>query len=191
MISEEIFSPVVAALSISVVFLTLFAMLLAEMPFGEWLRIIVHGHAQKAMLMVAAVATAASLYYSESAGFTPCDFCWYQRIAMYPLAALLAVAVLSRSHIDSRYIVALAGAGLSLSIYHYQLEMFPNQAQICSGAVSCTARFVEEFGFVSIAFMAGCGFLTILLLQVLEWRVDYLYARWSEADSEEEEPAAS
>src|SRR5437870_4857275 len=41
--------------------------------------------------VVAAVTTAGSLYYSESAGFTPCELCWYQRIVMYPLVVVLLV----------------------------------------------------------------------------------------------------
>ena len=86
------------------------------------------------------------------------------------------VAVATCSRLDSRYIVTLAGIGLLISVYHYQLQLFPEQAQVCSGqVVSCTVKFVEEFGFVSIPFMAGAGFLTILLLQVAEWRVDYLF----------------
>ena len=36
---------------------------------------------------VALTATAGSLYFSEVAGLEPCTLCWYQRIAMYPLAA--------------------------------------------------------------------------------------------------------
>ena len=32
------------------------------------------------------VAMAGSLYFSESANFVPCKLCWFQRIAMYPLA---------------------------------------------------------------------------------------------------------
>src|SRR5438046_1140050 len=31
-------------------------------------------------LLVAATAIAGSLYYSEVAGFVPCELCWYQRI---------------------------------------------------------------------------------------------------------------
>lgn len=176
MVSEETFSPVVATLSISVVIVVLVSMLLAELRPAETLRVVLYDHAQKGMLAVAAVSMASSLYYSEIADFTPCEFCWFQRIAMYPLAGLLLVAVATRSRLDSRYIVALAGIGLLISIYHYQLQLFPDQAQVCSGAVvSCTVKFVEEFGFVSIPFMAGAGFLTILLMQIAEWRVDYLF----------------
>ena len=97
---------------------------------------------------------------------------------MYPLALLLFVAIITRSRIDSRYIIALAGVGLPLSIYHYQLQLFPDQIKVCAGIVSCTDRNVNQLGFVSIPFMAGSGFLTILLLQLAEWRVDRLYKRW-------------
>ncbi|HEY7762066.1 MAG TPA: disulfide bond formation protein B, partial [Actinomycetota bacterium] len=36
--------------------------------------------------LVALTATLGSLYLSEVAHFVPCELCWYQRIAMYPLA---------------------------------------------------------------------------------------------------------
>ncbi|MBE7520748.1 MAG: disulfide bond formation protein B [Thermoflexaceae bacterium] len=176
MISEETFSPLIATLSISVVLVALMAILVAELRPFETVRVVLYDHAQKGMLTVAAVAMASSLYYSEVANFTPCELCWFQRIAMYPLAVLLLVAVATRDRLGSRYVVALAAIGLSISIYHYQLQLFPDQAQVCSGGVvSCTVKFVDEFGFVSIPFMAGAGFLTILLLQVAEWRVDFLF----------------
>jgi disulfide bond formation protein DsbB len=182
MASEEYVSPLLAFASLSAVFLVLFAMLFAELPSAERLRVIIDQHTQKAMFGVAAVAMASSLYYSEIVGFIPCEFCWYQRIAMYPLALLLLVAIVTRSRIDSRYVVALAAIGLPLSIYHYQLQLFPDQIKVCSGIISCTDRNVDQLGFVSIPFMAGSGFLTILLLQFAEWRVDYLYKRWYGGD---------
>ncbi len=178
MASEALVSPILAAASIAVVFIVLVAMMFAELPFAERLRVVLEQHTQKLMLAVALVATLSSLYYSEVVGFIPCEFCWFQRIAMYPLALLFLVAVVTRSRIDARYIVALAVVGLPLSIYHYQLQLFPEQAGVCSGIVSCTDRNVEEFQIVSIPFMAGAGFLTILLLQIAEWRVDLLYKRW-------------
>ena len=42
---------------------------------------------------IAVVSTVASLWFSEVGGFVPCEFCWYQRIAMYPLVVVLGVAV--------------------------------------------------------------------------------------------------
>jgi len=176
--SEPYVSPVLAAGSIGIVFAALFAILAAEHPAAGRLRTFLTLHGQKAMFAVAATAMASSLYYSEIVHFTPCEFCWFQRIAMYPLAVLLGVAIFTRDRLPAKYLVTLAGVGLALSIYHYQLQLFPNQAQLCTGeAVSCTVRFVEEFGFVSIPFMAGASFLTVLLLQVAAWRIRYLEAR--------------
>ena len=46
---------------------------------------------------MAFVSTLGSLYLSEVARFVPCTLCWYQRIAMYPLALLLGIAAV-RAH---------------------------------------------------------------------------------------------
>src|SRR5205823_14618617 len=46
--------------------------------------------------IVAIVTTLGSLYYSEHAGFVPCELCWYQRILMYPLVIVLGVGWLRR-----------------------------------------------------------------------------------------------
>jgi disulfide bond formation protein DsbB len=112
---------------------------------------------------VAATAMAGSLYYSESAGFVPCELCWYQRIAMYPLVPLLAIAAIRRELLTI-YVVVIAGIGALISIYHYQLQLFPDQASTCSLDVPCTTQYVDVLGFVSIPFMAGCGFLAIIAL---------------------------
>ena len=56
--------------------------------------------AQRLAFSVAAVSTAGSFWFSEVGGFVPCEFCWYQRILMYPLVVVLGVAVwLSLIHI--------------------------------------------------------------------------------------------
>lgn len=179
--SEPTVSPILAAMAIASVLLAALTLMSVELRGASPVRALLHDHAQKLMALVAGVATFASLYYSEIAKFTPCEFCWYQRIAMYPLFVLLAVAVVTRAWLPSRYIVTIALIGLSLSVYHYQLQLFPDQAGVCSGPVSCTGQYVEEFGFVSIPFMAGCGFLAILLLQAATWRVEYIFRQWDEA----------
>lgn len=66
--------------------------------------------------VVALVAMMGSLYFSEVLGFKPCVLCWYQRIAMYPLALLLGVAAL-RSDFGIRvYALPLAVTGWILSL---------------------------------------------------------------------------
>jgi len=115
---------------------------------------------------IAAIATLGSLYYSEIAHYTPCEMCWFQRGAMYPLAVLTLIAALRGDAKAWRYIVPVAAVGLLFSVYHYQLELFPEQPSMCSTTVPCSVRWVEVYGFVSIAFMAGAAFVSILALQL-------------------------
>jgi Disulfide bond formation protein DsbB len=114
--------------------------------------------------LVAAVCMAGSLYFSEVAHFVPCRLCWYQRIAMYPLVLLLGIAVLRRDRAIRLYAIPLASIGAAISIYHVQLERFPDQATFCSLEAPCTIPPVEQFGFVTLAVMALCGFAAIIAL---------------------------
>ncbi len=59
----------------------------------------------------ATLAMAGSLYFSEIAHYTPCTLCWYQRIAMYPLVLILAIAAIRRDIGIRRYAIPLAAVG--------------------------------------------------------------------------------
>ena len=121
-------------------------------------------------LAIAAAATAGSLYYSEVAGYPPCEMCWYQRICMYSLVPVLAVALARRDARGGWYALPLAVAGLGLSVYHYQLQIFSDQGSSCDVAAPCTYQWVDSLGFVSIPFMAGCGFVGVAGLAALSLR---------------------
>jgi Disulfide bond formation protein DsbB len=115
--------------------------------------------------LVALTSTLGSLYLSEVAHFVPCELCWYQRIAMYPLVPILAVAAWTRDPGVWRYAVPVAAIGAAISIYHYQLERFPNQAAVsCSVEAPCTVVWIWKFHFISIPFMALSGFALIVAL---------------------------
>jgi disulfide bond formation protein DsbB len=118
--------------------------------------------------LVAATATAGSLYFSEVAGFPPCDLCWYQRIAMYPLVVVLGVAAWRRHASVRTEVIPLTLAGAAISTYHYQLERFPSQQSLsCALDVPCTTVWVWRFHFISIPFMALSAFLAIAVLMAL------------------------
>lgn len=124
--------------------------------------------------LVALVCTGGSLYYSEVAHYTPCVLCWYQRAAMYPLVPLLGVAAFLGWFKVKRIAIPIAVVGACISIYHYQLELFPEQSTVCSVDVPCTERWFEVFGFISLAFMALTGFAAIIaLLSIARPRDDF------------------
>ena len=114
--------------------------------------------------LVALTATVGSLIYSEVIHFEPCRLCWFQRIAMYPMAVVLLVGAIRREYQVKFYALPLALAGLGVSIYHYLMQVFPTLEGGSCGAVSCSARLVEIFGFISIPFMAGTGFMVMAVL---------------------------
>jgi disulfide bond formation protein DsbB len=124
----------------------------------------------EAALAVAAVATAGSLYMSEVLGYPPCRLCWVQRGFMYPLVVVLALAAWRRATRVRWFVVPWAAAGLAVSTYHYLLEWFPEQLEtnVCAVENPCFALpFPRVFGFMTLAFMAGAGFLFIISVLVL------------------------
>lgn len=117
---------------------------------------------------VALTATLGSLYLSEVAHFPPCELCWYQRIAMYPLVLVLGVAALRRDPGVRWYVAPAAVVGAGIATYHYLLERFPDSvASSCDTEVPCTTVWVWKFHFLSIPAMAGIGFLLIITLVLL------------------------
>lgn len=117
--------------------------------------------------VVAAGATLGSLYFSESAGFVPCELCWFQRIAMYPLGVMLPLAAIRRDRCVLPYALLLSLMGLAVSIYHIQLQLFPEQSSICELTNPCSGRWVEAFGWMTIPQMAGISFALIATLTSL------------------------
>lgn len=116
--------------------------------------------------LVAASSMVGSLIYSEYFHYTPCVLCWYQRIAMYPLAVLLLVGAIRRDPKVRTYGLPLSIIGFGISVYHVLIQNIPNleAGGACDPSNPCSAKYVDMFGIVSIPFMAGAGFLLITVL---------------------------
>lgn len=159
-----------AGLSIVAVFSGV--ILLVSLAREEWRRrLLGEGEGARTLLVIAwiaaAIAMAGSLYFSEVVGFIPCKYCWYQRIAMYPLVPVLGVAFLRREAGIWRYALPLSGIGLLISIYHSIIELRPSLAVgNCDAAAPCTTRLFAVLGFISIPVMAGAAFFLISALML-------------------------
>ena len=115
--------------------------------------------------VVAVVATVGSLMYSELFHFPPCRLCWFQRIAMYPLAIILLVGAIRREAVVKFYALPIALIGLAVSIYHNVVQFYPSlEGGSCDPLNPCSARSIEMFGFMDLPFMAGAGFIVIAVL---------------------------
>lgn len=120
-------------------------------------------------LLVAAVATAGSLYFSEVAHYIPCRLCWFQRVAMYPITVIALVGLIRRDRGARWYVLPLAAIGLVISGYHYLIEWMPSldTGSCALFGPSCTDIWFRSFGFVTLAFMALCGFAFIIVVNTI------------------------
>lgn len=123
-------------------------------------------------LAAAWVATCGSLYMSEVLGWIPCLWCWYQRIAMYPLAVILAAGLLLRDRNLPKYALCLAIPGALASVYHILLQKVPALARLesCVIGVPCSADYLNLFGFITIPMLALAAFAIIIVACVIALR---------------------
>ncbi|GAK00447.1 MULTISPECIES: disulfide oxidoreductase [Geomicrobium] len=119
--------------------------------------------------VISLIATGGSLFYSIGLGFVPCDMCWYQRIAMYPLAIILGIATF-RSDFNIRwYALPFSIIGAVMAAYHYALQKIPGFGSVtpCQSGVPCNAEYMNVLGFITIPFQALVAFLLITVLLFL------------------------
>ncbi len=118
--------------------------------------------------MITTTAMLGSLYFSEIVNYKPCRLCWFQRSAMYPLAILLVAANFKKFKFTKIVAVVLALVGGSVSTYHWFLERFPDlDAGVCDAKLPCSVVWFENFGFVTLSFMAFTAFFTTVVLVTL------------------------
>ena len=119
--------------------------------------------------VVALVATVGSLWLSEGAHFVPCRLCWYQRIAMYPMAVVLGIAAWRRDVSVRVYALPVVAIGATISVWHMLIERFPSleSASSCDPANPCSLIWVERFGYLTIPTMALTAFALIATLLLL------------------------
>ena len=126
--------------------------------------------------LVTAIATAGSLFLSEVANFIPCELCWFQRYAMYPLAGLTLVAALFNSHRAARWLLPVPVVGAAISVYHLLVEnrvVEQTEACLVSAPGGCATKWIDEFGYMTIPTLALTAFalaFSFLLFAALDWR---------------------
>jgi disulfide bond formation protein DsbB len=113
--------------------------------------------------VIAALSMIGSLYFQYVLQLPPCVLCWYQRIAMYPIALLLPIAIIRGDRSIARYLLPLSIVGLVIAIYHNLLyyHVLPESIAPCTTGISCTTRQIELFGFITIPLLSLSSFIII------------------------------
>ena len=136
------------------------------------LRNLLWGYELWGAFVVAAIATGGSLFYSQIANFTPCEFCWFQRVLMYPLSILTLLVAARGDNRAARYLLPLPIVGAGTSIYHMLIERdVIKEPRACSINVpgGCGINWItnHSFGYLTIPELSLTASLLLIGFLVL------------------------
>jgi disulfide bond formation protein DsbB len=131
----------------------------------QTLRSALWGYELWAAFLVAAVATGGSLFFSQVAGYVPCELCWFQRICMYPLSLLTLFLAFHGDYRAARYLLPFPVVGGAVSVYHLLVEngvVKQTSACLVSAPGGCATKWINEFGYMTIPTLALTGFVLLI-----------------------------
>jgi disulfide bond formation protein DsbB len=115
--------------------------------------------------IVALGATLGSFFFSWYVGFPPCEFCWYQRMFLFPQVFLFAFALEKKDSTILDYSLVLSIVGSLIALYHIYGQTFNTSALPCPAeGVSCAVKEFVEFGYVTIPVMSLTTFAILIFL---------------------------
>ena len=161
----------IGIISIIVGIVLVFAMIFLQETDSKLFRWI-KKHSLTIAFLLALGGMIGSLIYSNVFMFAPCEFCWWQRIFLYPQVIILGVAAWYRDVRIGTISIILSVIGICISIYHVLLQA----GAVGSGAacaltgVSCTRIDVLIFGWITIPIMCLVLFVGILTFAYLAHR---------------------
>lgn len=116
--------------------------------------------------LVALSATLGALFVGEVLGQTPCLLCWYQRIAMFPLALILGIACLHNDRSIRIYATPVAIVGAAIALWHslVYFGVAPTAIEPCGQGPSCQGANMTLFGSLPLPLLSLGAFAAIALL---------------------------
>lgn len=116
--------------------------------------------------LIATASTLGSLFFSDIMNYAPCSMCWYQRIFMYPLVVIFLTGLFPFDKNIVKYSLPLTLLGTGFAFYHTLLYsgFIPKSMQPCGHGVSCSEKYLDIFGFISIPMLSLFAFSIIAAL---------------------------
>jgi len=121
--------------------------------------------------LICAVAMLGSLFFSEVMHIAPCDLCWWQRICLYPLAFILAIAAHQGFFGIAAYVFPSILANLIISGYQVAIQMFPGWHPInaCGSGPSCTEKISIGLGPITIPILSFTASTLLFIFICIIW----------------------
>jgi disulfide bond formation protein DsbB len=119
--------------------------------------------------VIALCATLGALFIGEVMRQTPCILCWYQRIAMFPLALILGIACINADFQIWKYALPLALIGALIALWHSLLYagIIPEPIVPCSrSGPSCTDKNMLLLGVIPLPYLSLLSFASLSALLI-------------------------
>lgn len=113
--------------------------------------------------LLSCIGLLGAIYFSDFRHIEPCHLCWYQRICLFPLTILLAIAICRNDRKIALYTLPQSFLGLFLSLYQIGIQEIPgwNPIEICGAGPSCSEKIYIGLGPFTVPMLAAVGFLGI------------------------------
>ncbi len=162
------FVNILASVSSLLLFLLALVVLIAietKGAYHEKVKVLVTKNIVWIGLLVSFGSMLLSLVYSNIIGYPPCSLCWYARILLYPQFVIFLMFFWKTNSKPTllNLSIVLSVIGLVITTYHSIITYVGESPLPCDATVSCTQRFVYEFGFMTIPLMACLSFVALLI----------------------------
>ncbi len=167
--SVELFNTLaaVSVIAIQIGIVALILGMITKAPFVQW--IACYAHIILGALFIG--GSVASFIYQYGFSYEPCLLCWYQRIAIIPIAILTLTGDIRKSSLMRKQVLTLAIIGFLVALFHNYIDIFPSGLDVCGAeGVSCLKRYVYEFGYITIPMMSATILLAGILLSLITKR---------------------
>jgi disulfide bond formation protein DsbB len=104
--------------------------------------------------------TLLSLFFSEVSHIEPCRYCWYQRIALFPLAIQLGIFTYRGDTSAALYGIPLCFIGFSAAAIQ-SLDLILDIRGLCGPTVPCNKEMIYLFDMIPFSWVSGMGFILI------------------------------
>lgn len=131
------------------------------------------------LFVILLIAVVGANVYERIYGDLPCEYCWYQRILIYPMLFLTLAESFFMTKVVHKFLSVFAVMTLFLASYHYyyhfQKYVMDNILSLqCSNnplVPSCTEAGVVSFGFVTMPLLSALMALSIILILTVLYKI--------------------
>jgi disulfide bond formation protein DsbB len=120
------------------------------------------------LFLISLMGTVGSLLLSIYFKLAACELCWYQRVFLFCIPIIAAVALIKKDIKAHVYIFWLSFVGMLFALYHtlIQTKIFTSDAVFCdpNAIVNCAIPAFTYYGFVTVPVISLALFLLLLTI---------------------------